>query len=158
MPPETSLLAHFYLKLGGADAPEELMQDLANVEVDDSLHIPDMFTIQVRDPRLTWADSDLLKIGQEVEILAKAADGAEQPKRLLIGEITSVEPDYPYGSAPVVVLRGYDRAHRLHRGKKTRSFVQMTDSDIVTKITREYGLKPDIDGTTEVYEYILQNN
>lgn len=159
MPPETSLLAHFYLKLGGADAPDELMQDLANVEVDDSLHIPDMFTIQIRDARLVWADSDLLKIGQEVEILAKASgDGSEPPKRLLIGEITTVEPDYPYGSAPVVVLRGYDRAHRLHRGKKTRSFVQMTDSDIVTKITREYGLKPDIDGTTEVYEYILQNN
>jgi phage protein D len=159
MAPETSLLAHFYLKLGGADAPDDLMQDLANVEVDDSLHIPDMFTVQIRDARLVWADSDLLKIGQEVEILAKAAGaGSEQPKRLLIGEITSVEPDYPYGSAPVVVLRGYDRAHRLHRGKKTRSFVQMTDSDIVTKITREYGLKPDVDNTTEVYEYILQNN
>jgi phage protein D len=90
--------------------------------------------------------------------LARAAGDDRQPKRLLIGEITSVEPEYPYGSVPVVVLRGYDRAHRLHRGKKTRSFVQMTDSDIVTKITRDYGLKPEIDGTTEVYEYILQNN
>lgn len=156
--PDATLLAHFYLKLGGADAPDELMQALGNVEVDDSLHIPDMFTLQVRDAQLAWADSDLLKIGQEVEILAKAAGDDQQPRRLLIGEITSVEPDYPYGSAPVVVVRGYDRAHRLHRGKKTRSFVQMTDSDIVTKIAREYGLKPDVDNTTEVHEYILQNN
>jgi uncharacterized protein involved in type VI secretion and phage assembly len=157
--PDTSLLAHFYLKLAGSDAPEELMQDLGNVEVDDSLHIPDMFTIQVRDPHLKWADSPLLKIGQEVEILARSAGpDHSQPKRLLVGEITSVEPDYPYGSAPVIVMRGYDRAHRLHRGKKTRSFVQMTDSDIITKITREYGLKPEVDDTTEVYPYILQNN
>jgi phage protein D len=157
--PDTSLLAHFYVKLGGSDAPEELMQDLGNVEVDDSLHLPDMFTIKVRDPHLTWADSPLLKIGQEVEILARSAGpGQPEPKRLLVGEITSVEPDYPYGSAPVVMLRGYDRAHRLHRGQKTRSFVQMTDSDIVTKITREYGLKPEVDDTTEVYAYILQNN
>jgi phage protein D len=157
--PNTSLLAHFYLKLAGSDAPEELMQDLGNVEVDDSLHIPDMFTIQVRDAHLKWADSPLLKIGQEVEILARSA-GPEpaEPKRLLVGEITTVEPDYPYGSAPVLVLRGYDRAHRLHRGKKTRSFVQMTDSDIITKIAREYGLKPDVDDTTEVYPYILENN
>ena len=157
--PDTSLLAHFYLKLGGSDAPEDLMQDLGNVEVDDSLHIPDMFTIQVRDPHLKWANSPLLKIGQEVEILARSAgNNPPAPKRLLVGEITSVEPDYPYGSAPVVVLRGYDRAHRLHRGKKTRSFVQMTDSDIVTKIAREYGLKPEVDDTTEVYPYILENN
>ncbi len=157
--PDNKLLAHFYLKLGGSDAPAELMEDLGNVEVDDSLHIPDMFTIQVRDPHLKWADSPLLKIGQEVEILARSAGpDTAAPKRLLVGEITTVEPDYPYGSAAVVVMRGYDRAHRLHRGKKTRSFVQMTDSDIVTKIAREYGLKPEVDDTTEVYPYILENN
>ena len=157
--PEHSLLAHFYIKLGGEDASEEFMRDLANVEVDDSLHIPDMFTLQVRDARFTWADSPLLKIGQEVEILSKPAGPGDPPaKRLLIGEITSVEPDFPYGSAPVVVVRGYDRAHRLHRGKKTRTFQQVTDSDMVTKIAREYGLKPDVDSTSEVYEYILQNN
>src|SRR5260221_1359918 len=34
----------------------------------------------------------------------------------------------------------------------------MTDSDIITKIGREYGLKPEMDDTSEVYPYILQNN
>ncbi|HZY41570.1 MAG TPA: contractile injection system protein, VgrG/Pvc8 family, partial [Anaerolineae bacterium] len=154
--PETSLLSHLYLKLGGADAPEELMHDLVNVEVDDSLHIPDMFSLQVRDPKMKWVDSDQLAAGQEVEILA--AGGSGSPQRLIIGEITAVEPDYPYGQAPVLNVRGYDRAHRLHRGKKTRTYQQMTDSDIVTKIAREYSLRPDVDPTTEVHSYILQNN
>lgn len=152
-----SLLSHFYLKLGGADAPAELMADLGNVEVDDSLHIPDMFTLQVRDPRFQWGDSDLLRVGQEVEILAVASEGGA-PKRLLIGEITGVEPEYPYNGVPLLMVRGYDRAHRLHRGKKTRSFQQVTDSDMVMRIAREYGLRPDVDATTDVYEYILQNN
>ena len=155
--PETSLLSNFYLKLGGADAPEELMHDLVNVEVDDSLHIPDMFTLQVRDPKMKWVDSDQLKIGQEVEVLASPG-GKAQPLRIIIGEITAAEPDYPYGQSPVLTVRGYDRAHRLHRGKKTRTFLQMTDSDIITKIAREYSLRPDVDSTTEVNEYILQNN
>ncbi len=155
--PETSLLSHFYLKLGGADAPEELMHDLVNVEVDDSLHIPDMFTLQVRDPNMKWVDSDQFAVGQEVEVLA-SPDGKAAPLRIIIGEITSTEPDYPYGQAPVLTVRGYDRAHRLHRGKKTRTFQQMTDSDIITKIAREYSLRPDVDPTTEVHEYILQNN
>ena len=155
--PETSLLSHFYLKLGGTDAPEELMHDLVNVEVDDSLHIPDMFTLQVRDPNMKWVDSDQFAVGQEVEVLA-SPDGKAAPQRIIIGEITSTEPDYPYGQAPVLTVRGYDRAHRLHRGKKTRTFQQMTDSDIITKIAREYSLRPDVDPTTEVHEYILQNN
>ncbi len=154
---ESSLLSHFYFKLGGADAPEELMHDLVNVEVDDSLHIPDMFTLQVRDPNMQWVDSDQFAIGQEVEVLA-SPDGRASPQRIIIGEITSTEPDYPYGQAPVLTVRGYDRAHRLHRGKKTRTFQQMTDSDIITKIAREYSLRPDVDPTTEVHEYILQNN
>src|SRR3972149_1619942 len=99
---DDTLLAHFYLKLGGSDAPDDLMGDLGNVLVDDSLHIPDMFTLQIRDPGLRWADSPLLKVGQEVEILARAAGPAPgESTRLLIGEITSVEPDYPYGSAPM---------------------------------------------------------
>ena len=155
--PETSLLSHFYLKLGGSDAPDELMRDLVNVEVDDSQHIPDMFTLQVRDPNMRWVDADQFAVGQEVEILASAS-GQHQPQRLIIGEITSAEPDYPYGQAPVLTVRGYDRAHRLHRGKKTRTFLQMTDSDIVTKIARDYSLRSDVDATTEVHEYILQNN
>jgi uncharacterized protein involved in type VI secretion and phage assembly len=155
--PETTLLSHFYLKLGGSDAPDELMHDLVNVEVDDSLHIPDMFTLQVRDPNMKWVDSDQFAIGHEVEILA-SPDGRSSPQRIIIGEITSAEPDYPYGQAPVLTVRGYDRAHRLHRGKKTRTFQQMTDSDIVTKIAREYSLRPDVDATTEVHPYILQNN
>jgi len=155
--PETTLITHFYLKLGGADASEELMHDLVNVEVDDSLHIPDMFTLQVRDPNMKWVDSAQFAIGQEVEILA-SADGRGQPQRIIIGEITSAEPDYPYGQAPVLTVRGYDRAHRLHRGRKTRTFQQMTDSDIVTKIARDYSLRPDVDATTEVHEYVMQNN
>lgn len=152
-----TLLSHFYLKLGGSDAPAELMADLGNVEVDDSLHIPDMFTLQVRDPRFQWGDSDVLRVGQEVEILAAASSGGA-PKRLLIGEITGVEPEYPYNGVPLLMVRGYDRAHRLHRGKKTRSFQQVTDSDMVMRIARDYGLRPEVDATTEVHEYILQNN
>jgi phage protein D/phage baseplate assembly protein gpV len=157
-----SLISHFYLKLGGEDAPAELMEDLGNIEVDDNLYLPDMFTVQVRDPRFTWADSPLLAVGQEVEILAvgitDSSESQPRPVRLIIGEITAVEPEYPYGSVPLLMLRGYDRAHRLHRGKKTRTFLQVTDSDMVTRIAREYGLRPEIDATTEVHEYIMQNN
>lgn len=76
--PETTLITHFYLKLGGADASEELMHDLVNVEVDDSLHIPDMFTLQVRDSNMKWVDSAQFAIGQEVEILASATGAASR--------------------------------------------------------------------------------
>ncbi len=153
-----TLLSHFYVKINGSDVPEDLMRDLGEIEVDISLHMPDMFKMQIRDRHLKWAESPLFKLGQEVEILAGQAVEHATPQRLMVGEITSLEPDYPYSGVPLLLVRGYDRSHRLHRGKKSRTFVQMTDSDIISHITREYGLKPDIDDTTEVYPHIYQHN
>ena len=154
----STLLSHFYLKINGSDAPEDLMSDLGEIVVDISLHMPDMFKIQIRDPHLKWAESPLLQLGQEVEILTSQAMEHATSQRLMVGEIISMEPEYPYSGVPLVVVRGFDRSHRLHRGKKSRTFLQMTDSDIVSHITREYGLKPDIDSTYEVYPHIYQHN
>ncbi|HMD90652.1 MAG TPA: contractile injection system protein, VgrG/Pvc8 family, partial [Anaerolineaceae bacterium] len=154
----TALLSHFYLKINGSDIPEDLMKDIGEIDVDISLHMPDMFKIQIRDPHLKWAESALLQLGQEVEILTRQAVEHATSQRLMVGEITALEPDYPYNGVPLLYVRGYDRSHRLHRGNKSRTYVQMTDSDIVSRIAREYGLKPDIDSTTEVYPHIYQHN
>ncbi|MDR3577375.1 MAG: VgrG-related protein [Anaerolineaceae bacterium] len=154
----TTLLSHFYLKINGSDAPEDLMNDLGEIEVDISLHLPDMFKIQIRDPHLKWAESALLQPNQEVEILTSPTGEHATPQRLMIGEITSLEPDYPYNGVPLLFVRGYDRSFHLQHGKKSHTFVQMTDSDIVSSISRENGLTPEIDSTTEVYPHIYQQN
>ena len=41
-----------------------------------------------------------------------------------------------------LVVRAYDKSHRLHRGKKTRIFAQQTDSGIASTIAGEAGLTP----------------
>jgi phage protein D/phage baseplate assembly protein gpV len=56
------------------------------------------------------------------------------------------------------VVRAYDRSHRLQRGRRTRSFVQVTDEDIAKRIAREARLDPDIEAGGEVYDYVLQDN
>ena len=55
-------------------------------------------------------------------------------------------------------VRGYDKCHRLLRGRYTRSFVQMTDSDIAQRISQELGLASNIEPTSEVQEYVFQHN
>ncbi len=154
--PEVQHNPQVYIKINGADPPESLYNDLGRVVVDDNLHLPDMFTIQVFDPRLEWVDGNSFQLGAEIEIGAKGED--DRQDKLLVGEVTALEPDYPAGSAPTLTIRGYDRAHRLHRGKKTRTFLQMTDSDVASKIAQEAGLRTDVTSTSEVYEYIIQSN
>ncbi|MBE7555630.1 MAG: VgrG-related protein [Anaerolineales bacterium] len=160
------LISQFFLKIGGKKIPqpemEELMRDVIEIVVDDNLHLPDMFMIHLHDKSLKWVDSPLLAVGEEVEIAAKAPTeqgaGAEQEQGLIKGEITALEPDFTILGEPTLRVRGYDRAHRLHRGRKSRSYLKAKDSEIARKIAQEVGLQAQVDPTTTVYEYIFQNN
>ncbi len=148
-----------YLKIGGADAPVELMNDLLEIVVDSSLYLPSMFTIKLTDAQLKWADDTRLDIGKEVQISFKTDEQAGGQEAILIkGEITALEPHFGAEGNTVMLVRGYDKSHRLHRGKKTRSFLKVTDSDIVSKIAGEAGLTASSDSTSVTYDYVLQNN
>jgi len=155
MPRQDTLISQFYIKIDGADVPQGIMDNLVFAEVDDALNIPDMFTIQIRDPRLEWTDSDDLAVGKEVEI---SVGGDSGRVTLITGEITGCETSFRHGAGATIIVRGYDQSHRLGRGRQTRSFNQVTDSDIVTTIARELGLRGQTDSTSEVHEYVLQDN
>ncbi|MCL5995670.1 MAG: VgrG-related protein [Chloroflexi bacterium] len=130
---------------------------MIEVVVDTSLHMPDMFTIKLRDMRLNWADDSSLDIGKEVEIALKG-EGESQQVTLITGEITSLEPDFDAVGMCTFLIRGYDKSHRLHRGKKTRTFLKMKDSDLASKFAGEAGLSAVVDTTSVTYDWILQND
>jgi phage protein D/phage baseplate assembly protein gpV len=155
MPQTQELVSQMYLKIGGKNASEEMMDSLISIEVDDDLLLLDMFSIQLRDPSFKWADSADLEPGKAVEISVKGESGTS---KLLTGEITALEPQFSQVTGPTVVIRGYDQAHRLNRAKQTKTFVQETDSDIVKKIARDCGLRAKVDKTLEVHDYVAQDN
>ncbi len=159
--PGADATPQFLITINGQAAPPELMWDLIEIVVDDSLHLPDMFIIRLHDGNLRWVDSDLLAVGAEVQISAVTADTAIQPGAgalLITGEITALEPNFAQTGEPTLVVRGYDRAHRLHRGKRNRSFLRATDSEIAQKIAQEVKLQAQVDPTSIVHDYVFQDN
>ncbi len=156
MPSTAQLASRIYLKFDGTSASEQVTDAIISVEVDNSLTLPDMFAIHLRDPNLSMIDDDTFSLGSEVEISAKAESGSEV--KILSGEITGIEPHLVRDIGPTLVLRGYDKSHRLNRGKKTRSFLQVTDSDIAKKIAQGASFRNKADSTREVHDYVLQNN
>ena len=154
------------LKIGGSPAPADLMDKIAEVEVENNLHLPDVFTIRIHlrsvgEKTFDVVDNlmkDYLAQGKEVEIAHIAKNRSQT---FLVGEITSVGLDLSStapGSPLIAVIQGYDKSHRLHRGRQTRTFVNMSYSDIVSKVAREAGLQADVDSTTGVFDYIIQAN
>ncbi|MBL7202680.1 MAG: VgrG-related protein [Anaerolineae bacterium] len=150
------------LKINGSPVSTAFARDLIEVVVDSSLHLPSLFTVVLDDPELTWVDDSLLSIGAQVEIsITTGKDQGGLSGTLIKGEITALEPHFAAQGTEhlsTLAIRGYDKSHRLHRGKRTRTFLKQKDSGIVQTIAGEAGLSAEVDQTTVTYDYVLQNN
>ncbi len=155
MPQAEKLISHLYLKLGGTNASGEIYRNLISIEVDDSLLLPDTFSIHLHDPKFDWVNGTEFELGKKVEISAPVQGGTA---KLLAGEITAIETHFSHGVGPTLTIRGYDQSHRLHRVRQTKPYLQKTDSDIAKDIARDCGLKAQVDDSGKVHEYVLQDN
>jgi phage protein D len=158
-------LNHFTIKIGGQNIPEALYDSMVEVIVDSRLNMPVMFTLRFHDPELKWVDDSLLAIGKEVEILVSVDEEAATESAIAAsvpvtkGEITAIEPDFVSDGEVSLVVRGYDKMHRLHRGRKSKTYVQVKDSDLFSQLVRESGLMVGtVDATPKVYDSIVQYN
>ncbi|MGG6296325.1 VgrG-related protein [Leptolyngbya sp. AN02str] len=141
------------IKISGEFAPPDLLEDLVQISIEESLHLPGMFTFMFRNDYFsgreedaTWKYTDLFKLGNTVQVgfvsstteateFSEAEDGT-----VFDGEITAVEAHFTSQAEAPIIVRGYDVSHRLHRGRYSRSFQNETDSDIVKKIAGEVGI------------------
>ncbi|NJL86307.1 MAG: VgrG-related protein [Leptolyngbyaceae cyanobacterium SM1_1_3] len=141
------------IEVDGQAAPQSLNENLLQVGIEQSLHLPGMFTLVINNPYFAgqsesdpWEYEGLFQIGKSVKIgfTSSTTESREFEKAeedwVLEGEITAIESHFTSGSQAPVIVRGYDVSHRLHRGRYNRSFQNMTDTDIVKKITGEVGI------------------
>jgi len=125
---------------------------LARTEVDTHLLLPSMFTLSFED--LTGAA--LKDAGLDIGVRVRVQSGPNG--RLITGEVTAIEGFYQ-GPDGLTVVRGYDLCHRLQRARRTRSFEEMTDSDIATRLANEANLPlGKITPTTTIHHHLLQCN
>lgn len=152
----------FSIRINGTVLPADALADVIAITVQEDVEAPGMFTIQLYDwdadhLRVKWVDHNLFNEGNEVAIqMGYEADVSLAT--LMSGEITGLEPEFSPEGPPKLTVRGYDRRHRLLRGRKTRSFVQMKDSDIARQIASGAGLRPQVKDTKVKLEYVLQHN
>jgi phage protein D len=150
----------FDLRINGSPVSAAVLAYVGEVMVDDSVDLPSMFVFSMlssdaQEQNLPWVDEDLFSIGNLVEIKMGWGDALT---RLITGEITALEPEFVTSGIPSLKVRGYDRRHRLQRGRKTRTFLHKTDSDIATQIGGEAGLTVESTDSGAILDYVLQAN
>jgi len=147
--------------INGSPVSAAVLTYVADVVVDESVELPSMFTFSiassdVQDQQSSWVDNqDQFSVGKMVEIKMGYAG---QLASLIVGEITALEPEFVTSRLPVLKVRGYDRRHRLQRGRKTRTFLQQKDSDIASQIGADARLSVQATDSGTSLDYVLQAN
>lgn len=153
------------LEIDGQPASQDLMDDVLQLSVEESLHLPSMFTIVLqnsafpgRSDESVWENADKFAMGTAIRI-GFVPVGGNDTGWVISGEVTAIETQFTSGSQAPIIIRGYENSHRLHRGRYNRSFQNMTDSDIVRKVIGEVGIRAGtIDDSTTVHSYVFQEN
>jgi uncharacterized protein involved in type VI secretion and phage assembly len=167
------------ITIDGTHMPE-LNLDLVEAIVDTNLYLPAMFSLTLNDTldrktgKMEYADSDTFQVGAEVKIEIETDEIPEEARAvkaaLIIGEITAIEPIFSHDGVMLLRVRGYDRSHRLTRGKKTRVYGDanpdgsgINEEQIIGTIVQETdgitGKQIDTSGFSRIkYPYVMQYN
>jgi phage protein D len=143
------------VSINSIDLIPTVQPKLKRAVVDTRLHLPDMFELTFEDSDNSVIEQTMVRIGSLVEVYG-GASGTPKAECLIKGEVTSIEGEYS-GLTIYTIIRGYEKSHRLQRSSRTRTFVDMKDSDIASKIAREAGFaETDITNTKTTHRHVSQ--
>jgi uncharacterized protein len=102
-----------------------------------------------------YFDRELLDFGKPFAVVGGAAEGSAL---LFDGRITGIEGQFPDGRPPEITVLAEDRLQDLRMTRRTRTFEDVTDSDVFEQVASAHGLRRriDIDGGT--YRVLAQVN
>lgn len=153
--PNTQEAQRLTFKVDGTLADEPKKAAIEEIVVDATIGMPSMARLYLND------ESDLgliagaaFKIGAAFEVLEDKDSG----EVIFKGEITALEADFGDDGHAFLVVHAYDKSHRLHRGKKSRTFLNQNDGQIVRKMIGEAGLQAGTVGHGIKHAFMLQSN
>ncbi|HEY4023587.1 MAG TPA: VgrG-related protein [Pseudonocardiaceae bacterium] len=145
------------VSVNGAPLAADLLPALVRVVVDLHLHLPDMFVLQFQDTDRNVVQRAGIEFGSQI-VVSATADGDGTPGQLITAEVTGLEQEADHTGTRTIV-RGYDASHRLCRGRRTRTFADTTDADIVRQLAGDAGVElGTVDGDGPSYEHVSQVN
>ncbi len=74
------------------------------------------------------------------------------------GHILGLEAHFPEGRSPELSVLAEDRFQDLRMTRRTRTFSDVSDADVIKQIANEHGLSPKVDVTGPTYKVLAQVN
>jgi phage protein D len=130
---------YYRVYVEGAGAGYDLSSDLTSLTVEEASGKADQLTLLVSDPHKVVGHA--LQKGLEVEVDLGRVDDHSVVFR---GMICKVEGDFPPEGVPTFRVLAYDRSAQMGLRKRNRVWTDVTLSNIVDLIAKEYFMVQDI--------------
>jgi uncharacterized protein len=151
----------FKVEVNGAQLAADVSKNIQQLSVISKPDNLDTFSLTLVNqyPAMRWThsskDSQLFQIGSVVKISLGYVNSLTYQFE---GEITQLSPTFPESGTPTLEVEGRTRLHWLQGDKKTKTYQNMTDKQIVEKIAQDVGLEPQAEDPGTQHEYIMQCN
>jgi uncharacterized protein involved in type VI secretion and phage assembly len=152
----------FKIEIDGQPIKQTEMNAVRDIKITDWLRLPDVCTVAVGYEHKTEGnpyedlDNTPFVIGKSLVVKMGSVEETTT-QQLFKGEIVTVEPDFTAGGVSMVV-RAYDRSHRMMRARKQRTFLNQTISDIVKTVGNESGISISTQSSGAPLDFVLQHN
>ena len=141
------------VEVGGVELTDEVYDRLTDVRAESTVQLPDQVKLTFVDPDFALFDEQRFSVGDAVEV-SIASDG--QPQTVADCDVTGItlQPGRDGGMTMVVTAHGAD--HALYRGVGLATFVDQTDSEIVSTVGSDAGLQVSVESSSLRHPYIMQ--
>lgn len=157
MPGDQHASNTFAIEVDGTPVSDDVMAALLEASVEDELNLPDAFELVFRDPLRKVIAAGGFEIGKRLTI-SVVSEAAPAGARIVDAEITALEAEVERDQT-VTIVRGYDKGHRLQRGTRTETHLDVTYGDIAGKVAARHGLQRGETGSSSVvHEAVVQWN
>jgi phage protein D len=141
--------AHFAILINGTDVGQDAFKAFT---IDRDMFQPDMAKVVLSNQGSLHASH---KVGENFEIKVGDNGGVT----IFKGEITGMEPNFAGAKDTTITIIAMNKLHRLLRGRKSKTFVDKTDQDILKEILGKYSLSLEWKHeTTITYKHVYQHN
>jgi phage protein D len=130
----------FLIKVENKDLKRDVVNDIISLTYSDSLANIDSFEMTVNnwDPdtrRFKYSDEDLFNPWKDVEVaMGYYRNGRADLRTMLIGEISTLTPNFPQSGGPTLTVRGLNLFHRFRTKQETKPFLQKKDTEIAKDV------------------------
>ena len=98
-----------------------------------------------------YFDRSMLDFGKDFEIKLESDS-------IFKGKIMGLEAAFPEGQSPEISVLAEDRFQDLRMTRRTRTFTDVSDADVINQIATDHGLTPEVDVSGPTYKVLAQVN